>query len=50
MNITTIPIKNLKRKLLRTVLLVAVFVLGILSMIALNNISGRHWHALGPPP
>jgi putative ABC transport system permease protein len=39
MNITTIPIKNLKRKLLRTILLVAVFILGILSMVALNNIS-----------
>ena len=39
MNITTIPIKNLRRKLLRTILLIAVFALGILSMIALNNIS-----------
>ena len=39
MNITTIPLRNLRRKLLRTILLVAVFVLGILSMIALNNIS-----------
>ena len=39
MNITTIPLRNLRRKLLRTILLVAVFVLGILSMVALNNIS-----------
>jgi len=39
LNITTIPVRNLRRKLLRTILLVAVFVLGILSMIALNNIS-----------
>ena len=39
MNIITIPIKNLKRKILRTILLVMVFTIGILSMVALINVS-----------
>ncbi len=39
MNILTIPVRNLRRKLLRTILLVVVFTIGILSMVTINNIS-----------
>ncbi len=39
MNILTIPLRNLRRKLARTLLLVAVFALGVTSIVALNNVS-----------
>jgi putative ABC transport system permease protein len=38
-NILTIPLRNLRRKLARTLLLVAVFALGVTSIVALNNVS-----------
>lgn len=39
MNILTIPFRNMKRKKLRTALIILVFSFGILSIVALNNIS-----------
>ena len=39
MNIFTIPLRNLRRKALRTVILLLVFTIGILSMVAINNVS-----------
>jgi putative ABC transport system permease protein len=39
MNILTIPVRNLKRKFLRTILLIFIFTIGILSMVTINNIS-----------
>jgi putative ABC transport system permease protein len=39
MNILTIPVRNLRRKSLRTILLVFIFTIGILSMVTINNIS-----------
>ncbi|MCK4925675.1 MAG: ABC transporter permease, partial [Spirochaetes bacterium] len=39
MNILTIPVRNLKRKLLRTSLLLLIFTIGILSMVTINNVS-----------
>ncbi|KAA0256889.1 ABC transporter permease [Deferribacter autotrophicus] len=39
MNLLTIPLRNLKRKLLRTILLITVFTFGITSIVTLNNIS-----------
>ena len=39
MNILTIPVRNLRRKLLRTSLLLLIFTIGILSMVTINNVS-----------
>lgn len=39
MNILTIPYRNMKRKKMRTALIILVFSFGILSIVALNNIS-----------
>jgi len=46
MNIFTLPFRNLKRKLLRTGILVAVFTLGILSVVLLYNVSRSIGHSL----
>lgn len=46
MNIFTLPLKNLKRKLLRTIILVAVFTVGILSVVMLYNVSETVGHSL----
>lgn len=46
MNILTLPIKNLKRKLVRTAILVAVFTVGILSVVLLYNVSETIGHSL----
>lgn len=46
MNIFTLPIRNLKRKLLRTSILVAVFTVGILSVVMLYNVSETIGHSL----
>ncbi len=39
MNILTIPLRNLRRKLARTLLLLLVFALGVTSIVALNHVS-----------
>jgi len=39
MNIFTLPIRNLKRKLPRTLIMLVVFTIGILSMVAINRVS-----------
>lgn len=39
MNITTIPLKNMRRKPVRTLLLLLVFTLGVLSVVALYQVS-----------
>ncbi len=39
MNITTIPLRNMRRKSARTVLLLLVFTLGVLSVVALYQVS-----------
>jgi len=41
MNILTIPVRNLKRKLLRTCILLLIFTIGILSMVTIHNVSQR---------
>lgn len=46
MNIFTIPIKNLKVRLFKTVLLVFVFSIGITSVVGLNKISKTVSHAM----
>lgn len=46
MNIFTLPFRNLRRKLLRTGILVAVFTLGILSVVLLYNVSRTIGHSL----
>jgi putative ABC transport system permease protein len=46
MNIFTLPIRNLKRKLLRTSILAAVFTVGILSVVMLYNVSETIGHSL----
>ncbi|ADD68729.1 protein of unknown function DUF214 [Denitrovibrio acetiphilus DSM 12809] len=46
MNIFTIPVRNLKRKLMRTSILVAVFTVGILSVVMLYNVSETIGHSL----
>ncbi|PLX71736.1 MAG: ABC transporter permease [Denitrovibrio sp.] len=46
MNIFTLPVKNLKRKLMRTTILVAVFTVGILSVVMLYNVSETIGHSL----
>jgi putative ABC transport system permease protein len=39
MNLLTIPLRNLNRKFLRTILLICVFTLGILCMVSINKVS-----------
>lgn len=39
MNIFTIPVRNLRRKILRTALMLVIFTIGVLSMVAINNVS-----------
>lgn len=39
MNICTIPLRNARRKLARTLLLILVFALGVTSIVALNHVS-----------
>jgi putative ABC transport system permease protein len=46
MNIFTLPVRNLKRKLLRTLILIAVFTVGILSVVMLYNVSETIGHSL----
>ncbi|PLX67290.1 MAG: ABC transporter permease [Denitrovibrio sp.] len=46
MNILTLPLKNLKRKLLRTGILITVFTVGILSVVMLYNVSETIGHSL----
>ncbi|TCK61027.1 putative ABC transport system permease protein [Seleniivibrio woodruffii] len=46
MNILTLPFRNLRRKLLRTGILVSVFALGILSVVLLYNVSTTVGHSL----
>lgn len=46
MNILTLPLKNLKRKLLRTTILITVFTVGILSVVMLYNVSETIGHSL----
>lgn len=46
MNILTLPLRNLKRKLTRTAILVAVFTVGILSVVMLYNVSNAIGHSL----
>lgn len=46
MNIFTLPVRNLKRKLMRTTILVAVFTVGILSVVMLYNVSETIGHSL----
>ena len=40
MNIATIPVRNLRRKPLRSLLMVLVFAIGIASVVALNYLAG----------
>lgn len=46
MNIFTLPVRNLKRKLMRTAILIAVFTVGILSVVMLYNVSETIGHSL----
>jgi len=46
MNILTIPFKNLKVKFFKTLILILVFSIGIISSVALNKVSSSVSHAL----
>ncbi|MGE4296677.1 MAG: ABC transporter permease [Desulfovibrionaceae bacterium] len=46
MNILTIPVRNCRRKWARTLLLLAVFSLGVTSIVSLNHVSREVGHSL----